>query len=101
MPVRTAGIVGIAQKRVENAVFANDRGGNIMRLRPIASLIVALLLFITPIFAQHHSSSRPNYGGGKHTKSHGGHYQGERNSHHKGGHYKNPRTADQYGRHKQ
>jgi hypothetical protein len=76
-----------------------------MRSRSLASLIVALLLFITPVFGQRHgsgrSSSRPNYGGGKHTESHGGHYQGEQNSHHKGGRYKNPKTADQYGKHNQ
>lgn len=72
-----------------------------MRLKPFASLIVALLFFITPAFGQRHSSTRPNYGGGKHTTSHGGHYQGEQNSHHRGGHYKNPRTANHYGKHKQ
>jgi hypothetical protein len=64
-------------------------------------LIVALLFFSMPAFGQRHSSSRPSYGGGKHTTSHGGHYQGEQNSHHKGGHYKNPKTANQYGKHKQ
>jgi hypothetical protein len=64
-------------------------------------LIVALLFFTMPAFGQRHSSSRPNYGGGKHTTSHGGHYQAEQNSHHKGGHYKNPKTANHYGKHKQ
>lgn len=72
-----------------------------MRPRSFVRLFFAFLLFITPAFGQRHSSSRPTYGGGKHTKSHGGHYQGEQNSHHKGGHYKNPKTADEYGRHKQ
>ncbi len=86
-------------------MFANNRfiltgRRDIVRLRTFASLVVALLLFITPAFGQRHSSARPNYGGGKHTKSHGGHYQGEQNSHHKGGHYKNPKANDQYGRHK-
>jgi len=64
------------------------------------ALILALLLSVGTSFAQHHGSSRPNYGGGKHTNSHGGHYQGERNSHHKGGHYKNPKSHDRYGKHK-
>jgi hypothetical protein len=46
-------------------------------------------------------SSRPYYGGGKHTASHGGQYPGSTNQHHKNGHYRNPRTgADQYGKHK-
>ena len=63
--------------------------------------ISASLSFTTvPAFAQRSHSSRPYYGGGKHTESHGGHYQGEQNSHHKGGHYKNPKTSDRYGKHK-
>ncbi len=45
-------------------------------------------------------SSRPYYGGGKHTQSHGGHYSQGRGSSHKGGTYKNPRSGDQYGKHK-
>jgi hypothetical protein len=70
----------------------------------IVLFLAALLSFGPPTFGQHHSSrssaTRPNYGGGKHTKSHGGHYQGQTNSHHKGGHYKNPKAEDQYGKHK-
>src|SRR5207302_8158600 len=46
------------------------------------------------------SASRPYYGGGHHTKSHGGKYQGSVNSHHKRGHYNNPRTDNRYGKHK-
>jgi hypothetical protein len=48
----------------------------------------------------HSSGSRPCYGGGQHTSSHGGHYQGETNSHHKGGHYVNPNSNNRYGVHK-
>jgi hypothetical protein len=44
--------------------------------------------------------SRPQYGGGKHTSSHGGHYQGGRGPTHKGGDYKNSKTGDRYGKHK-
>jgi hypothetical protein len=68
--------------------------------RMLALFVVALLL-VGPVYAQHRSSSsRPYYGEGKHTTSHGGHYQGEKNSHHKGGHYKNPKTNNNYGKHK-
>jgi len=46
-------------------------------------------------------SSRPYYGGGKHTESHGGQYPGSTNEHHKNGHYRSPATGqDQYGKHK-
>jgi hypothetical protein len=46
------------------------------------------------------SGSRPVYGGGKHTSSHGGTYQGVGGSSHKGGTYKNPALGDRYGKHK-
>ncbi len=47
------------------------------------------------------SSSGPDYGGGKHTESHGGIYQNaESGSSHKGGTYTNPNTNDHYGHHK-
>jgi hypothetical protein len=71
-----------------------------MKFLRIAAFAICSFLAFGSVEAQHHSHSRPNYGGGKHNKSHGGHYQGQRNSHHKGGHYKNPKTSDQYGRHK-
>jgi uncharacterized membrane protein len=45
-------------------------------------------------------ATRPYYGGGHHTASHGGHYPGETNVHHKGGHYSNPKTSNRYGVHK-
>jgi hypothetical protein len=46
-------------------------------------------------------SSRPYYGGGKHTESHGGQFPGSTNEHHKNGHYRSPVTGqDQYGKHK-
>lgn len=64
------------------------------------SLILGIFLFVAPALAQRSHSSRPYYGGGKHTESHGGHYQGEQNSHHKGGHYKNPNSNNRYGKHK-
>ncbi len=49
---------------------------------------------------RHSTASRPYYGGGKHTTSHGGQYPGAMNSHHKNGHYKNWRSANRYGVHK-
>ena len=46
-------------------------------------------------------ATRPSYGGGKHTESHGGQYPGSTNSNHKNGHYRSPVTGqDQYGKHK-
>jgi hypothetical protein len=50
--------------------------------------------------ARQPSASRPYYGGGKHTTSHGGQYPGETNSHHRDGHYSNWQTGNRYGIHK-
>ena len=71
-----------------------------MRRFRLLALLLALFLTLGTAFAQRNHSSRPYYGGERHSKSHGGHYQGEQNAHHKGGHYKNPRTHDHYGKHK-
>jgi len=46
------------------------------------------------------SGSRPHYGGGHHSKSHGGKYLGGHGSSHKGGEYVNPKSNDRYGTHK-
>ena len=57
------------------------------------TLLLSLSLFTTTALAG------PRYGGGRHTKSHGGSY-GSRGSSHKGGHYTS-RTGDHtYGTHK-
>jgi hypothetical protein len=45
-------------------------------------------------------STRPYYGGGHHTVSHGGHYVGGQGLSHRGGHYTNTKTANHYGHHK-
>ena len=45
------------------------------------------------------SASRPYYGGGKHTASHGGTYRAGGSSH-KGGHYTSAIGSHHYGRHK-
>jgi hypothetical protein len=45
------------------------------------------------------SASRPYYGGGHHTASHGGSYSGETNAHHNHGHYRNWKSANRYGVH--
>jgi hypothetical protein len=81
----------------------------------VLAVLFAFFLFAAPAYAQkghgsHHSSSsrssgvrasRPHYGGGSHTESHGGRYVGGSGvSSHKGGHYKNERTNNQYGTHK-
>jgi hypothetical protein len=70
-------------------------------LRFLAVLVLSFIL-MAPAFGQRHSSkgSRPYYGGGRHSKSHGGTYPRSTNSHHKGGHYRNPRTNNRYGHHK-
>ena len=60
---------------------------------------------VAKTYATHHSTSRrasttrPYYGGGHHTKPHGGKYRGSTNAHHKNGHYQNWRTGDSYGVH--
>jgi hypothetical protein len=72
-----------------------------MKLRQAIATVAMFLFICLPAYARHtHSGSRPYYGGGHHTTSHGGHYPGETNSHHKGGHYQNPRSNNRYGRHK-
>jgi len=48
----------------------------------------------------HPRTSRPYYGGGRHTTSHGGQYPGATNAHHKNGHYQNWRSSNRYGVHK-
>lgn len=71
--------------------------------RLVVGLIsMALSVFAMQAQARGHSGggSRPSYGGGKHTSSHGGSYQGGSGSAHHGGHYKNGNTGNQYGRHK-
>ena len=75
-----------------------------MKIVRTLTLFLGALLLVNPAYAQHKSSSRasssrPYYGGGKHTASHGGHFQGETNANHKGGHYKNPKSNNQYGKH--
>jgi hypothetical protein len=49
---------------------------------------------------RHSSATRPYYGGGRHTTSHGGSYPGETNSHHRNGHYQNWPSNNRYGVHK-
>jgi len=60
-------------------------------------ILLVMLVFLNSSFAQ--KGRRPNYGGGKHTTSHGGSYPGSVNSHHKGGHYSNPSSSNRYGTH--
>jgi len=47
-----------------------------MKLVRIVIFVLCSLLAFGSVEAQHRSASRPNYGGGKHSKSHGGHYPG-------------------------
>ena len=49
---------------------------------------------------RHSSASRPYYGGGRHTTSHGGQYPGATNAHHRNGHYQNWWSGNRYGVHK-
>lgn len=65
------------------------------------ALLTAAALACTPVFAKG-GGSRTNYGGGKHSNSHGGHYKGgSSGSNHKGGTYSNPKGGNEYGKHKQ
>jgi len=66
-----------------------------MKFLRIATFALCAFLTFGSAEAQHRNTSRPNYSGGKHSKSHGGYYQGQQNPHHKGGHYKNPMTGNQ------
>ena len=67
----------------------------------LTALVLALLLSAPMVIAKGKGGgSRPSYGGGKHTSSHGGNYQGGKGSSHKDGNYKNSKTGDQYGKHK-
>jgi hypothetical protein len=82
-------------------MYRGSNAGEQMKRMKILSMLVLILALSMPAFAKRdRGGSGPNYGGGHHTKSHGGHYQGEKNSHHKGGHYKNPKTSNKYGKHK-
>ena len=61
-------------------------------------MLLAVTMLITAMsFGQTRHSY---YGGGHHTKNHGGYYVGSMNAHHKSGHYRNYKTANTYGRHK-
>lgn len=71
-----------------------------MRQFILASLLLIAIAPMTSFAREHVKQFHPYYGGGHHTKSHGGRYSGGRGSSHKGGHYKNPRTLNKYGRHK-
>ncbi len=68
----------------------------------VACLAALIIASIAPAaIAGSRYSSRPYYGGGHHTSSHGGHYSGSYSgSSHKGGHYNNYKTSNRYGRHK-
>jgi len=82
-----------------------------IRMLFLAPILAAFTLISAPDAAQcassHHygshprsTASRPYYGGGHHTSSHGGSYPGSVNSHHKNGHYQNPKSHNRYGVHK-
>jgi hypothetical protein len=73
--------------------------------RAIPLFLIGISLLATPSFASsgrsgsRSSGSRPYYGGGSHTSSHGGSY-GRGGSSHKGGHYTSTTGSHRYGRHK-
>lgn len=65
------------------------------------AILAASALASVPAFAKG-SGGRTNYGGSKHTSSHGGHYKGgSGGSSHKGGTYSNPKGGKEYGKHRQ
>lgn len=59
-----------------------------------------LLIFYLLLICSFASAQKTNYGGGKHTYSHGGYYKNGSGSSHKGGTYKNANTNNRYGTHK-
>lgn len=72
-------------------------------MKSLPGLLIALLIAVQPGIADAKGKgggSRPSYGGGKHTSSHGGNYKGGKGSSHRGGTYKNSKTNNQYGKHK-
>ena len=81
-------------------------------MKQLLAVLLFILYALTPSagFAQRghyshshsyssHPSSRPYYGGGHHTRSHGGSY-GVSGSSHRGGHYTSHSGSHHYGRHK-
>jgi hypothetical protein len=70
------------------------------KLAKVISITAILVSLLAVNATAKPSISRPYYGGGHHTSSHGGRYAGGTGSSHKGGTYKNARTGNQYGRHK-
>lgn len=70
-------------------------------MKIISLIFTVFLLAIAPLNDAFAKGSRPHYGGGHHTSSHGGHYSGgSGGSSHKGGHYINTKTGNRYGTHK-
>jgi hypothetical protein len=65
-----------------------------MKTKLLLLAILAMTFFSSLSFGQ-----RRYYGGGHHTKSHGGTYVGGRGSSHKGGHYRNSSSYNRYGIH--
>lgn len=59
----------------------------------------ALLLGISLLSTSAFASSRPHYGGGHHSSSHGGSY-GVGGSSHRGGHYTSQTGSHRYGTHR-
>lgn len=70
-------------------------------MRALVFVVAVAFAALPVVSSAKGGGSRPSYGGGKHTSSHGGHYQSGKGSSHKGGAYRNSRTSDQYGKHKQ
>jgi hypothetical protein len=69
-------------------------------MRQFALAFALVMTLSLPAFARGKGGSRPHYGGGHHSASHGGSYKGGSGSSHKGGSYKNSKTGDRYGKHK-
>jgi len=65
-------------------------------MKKLIVVLVSMLITVISLGQTRH----PYYGGGHHTKSHGGYYSGSTNFHNRHGHYRNYRTMNTYGRHK-
>jgi hypothetical protein len=78
---------------------AQPGGKQMKTILGFAAILLFSLVGVDDSFARG-GGGRPYYGGGKHTKSHGGDYVGGQGSSHKGGKYTNPSSGDRYGIHK-
>jgi len=72
----------------------------VSKLIAIAACVLMIFFTVEADAKGRSSAGRVNYGGGKHTTSHGGTYIGGSGTSHKGGRYISPTGKNLYGTHK-